>query len=355
MKIAQVVAAGEGREPRARDVERLVGYLTTQLAADGHEATLFACTAGAQARMRGAVGELPPLSAMPPALASLIAHASRFDVIHLHGDLQRFSALSTMLTPIVATLHAYPSPRMLAARASLPDAQLVAVSAHQRNLFPGLRWDATVPHGLPERQHTFHSEPRNYLSYVGSLTSVNSLRRAVEIALRSRLPLKIARHIVGRELRQLEQHLAPLIDAGASIEFVGDLETRELGELLGNARALLFTNEWSEPCPLAVLDALACGTPVIAWRSGATEEVIDHGRSGFIVSSVDDAIRAVANLDLIGRLGCRLAFDDRFGAKRMVRDYVSLYERLLAKSEQVKVARCEALGGRASLGQDGAL
>jgi glycosyltransferase involved in cell wall biosynthesis len=352
MKIAQVVAAGEGREPRARDVERLVGYLTSQLAADGHEATLFPCTVGVQARVHGAVRE-PPLSSMPPALAALISHASRFDIIHVHGDLQRFSALSVMLTPVVATIHAYPSPRMLAARPVLPEVELVAVSAHQRNLFPGLRWRATVQHGLPEGQHTFRSEPRNYLSYVGSLTSVNSLRRAVEIALRSRLPLKIARHIVGRELRQLEQHLAPLIAAGASIEFVGDLETRELGELLGNARALLFTNEWSEPCPLAVLDALACGTPVIAWRSGAVEEIIDHGRSGFIVSSVEDAIRAVADLDLISRLDCRLAFDERFGAKRMARDYVALYEELLAKSERIKVARCEALGGRASLGQDG--
>lgn len=332
MKVAQVVAAGEDSEPIARDIERVVGYLTAQLAADGHDVTVFACG---------------------PASRPSITQASRFDLIHLHGDVRRFAHLGNVTTLIAATLHSYPNPSTLTARAMLPDVALAAVSAHQRDLFPGLRWHAVVPHGLPERLHPFSIDPDNHLAYVGSLKCVRSLRRAVEIAMRSRMPLKIADRIVGRELRQLEQQLAPLINLGASVEFVGELDSAAFSEFLGGARALLFTNEWSGPCPLAVLDALACGTPVIGWRAGAIETLIEQGRSGFIIGSVDEAVSAVADLDRISRLGCRRAFDERFSAQRMARDYAALYAQLLSMPRQV--ARYAALGGRASIGQGGVL
>lgn len=353
MKIAQVVAAREGSEPGPRDVERVVGYLTAQFVADGHEATLFTCGSTASSRSRRFARRSLAVPPAAEALQSLFTHASRFDLIHLHGDLQQCVRLSNVSTPIVATLHGYPNPGTLSARSMFPDIALVAVSEHQRNLFQGLRWRGIVPSGLPERLHSFHVDPGNYLAYAGSLTCVNSLRRAVEIAMRSRLPLKIADYIVGRELRRIEQELAPLVAAGASVEFVGRLDCAGLSELLGGARALLFTNEWSEPCPLAVLDALACGTPVIAWRASAIEELIEPGRSGFTVGSVDEAVDAVEHVEVISRLSCRRTFDERFGAQRMARDYAALYAQLLSTSTQI--ARYAALGGRASIDQGGAL
>ncbi len=351
-KIAQVVAVGEGSEPSARDVERVVGYLAAQLAADGHDATLFACGSTSRSHSQRLARKsltLPPLAGP---LELLVTHARRFDLIHLHGDLRRFARLSNVTTPIVATMHSYPNPGTLAARVTLPDVVPVAVSAHQRDLLQRLGWRALVPHGLPERLHPFSIDPGSYLAYAGSLICVSSLRRAVEIAARSRMPLKIADRIVGRELRQLEQQLAPLINLGASVEFVGELDTAGLSEFLGGARALLFTNDWSEPCPLAVLDALACGTPVIGWRAGAIETLIEQGQSGVIIGSVDEAASAVADLDRTSRLSCRRAFDERFGALRMARDYAALYTQLLSMPTQV--ARYAALGVRSSIDQGGA-
>ena len=351
MKIAQVVAT-TGAEAHSRDIERSAGYLTTQLVADGHEVTLLTCVVAtspvfSSSRVRSR------LRPMPDSLDRLIAEHSNFDVIHLHGDLRRLSALHDIVTPIVATMYAHPTPATLAARSPLPEPTLIALTDYQRALFMGLRWHGTILPGLPERLHTFHIDSENYLAYVGPLQSMTGVRRALEAALHSGLPLKIADRIVGRELRQLEQQLAPYIERGASVEFVGEMEPGPLGDFLGRARALLFMDEWSTPLPLVLLDALACGTPIIAWRSGTSETVVRDGETGFLASSVDDAALAIRRLHEINRLACRRMFDERFSVKRMTHEYVRLYEDVQRAACRPLVSDAGGLLPRAELGQDG--
>lgn len=265
---------------------------------------------------------------MPDSLDRLIADHSKFDVIHLHGDLRRLSALHGIATPIVATLYSQPTAATIAARTALPEPTLIALTDHQRAFFEGLRWHSSIPSGLPDRLHTFRGDSDNYLAYVGSIELMTGVRRAVEAALHAGMPLKIADRIAGHELHHLEQELAPFIERGASVEFVGELEPASLGEFLGRARALLFMDECSDPLPLVMLDALACGTPTVAWRSGASETVVQDDETGFLVTSVDDAALAIRRLHEINRLSCRRSFDERFDIKRTTRAYLALYEQL---------------------------
>jgi hypothetical protein len=225
MKIAQVVAA-TGAEGNPRDIERLAGYLTTQLAAAEHEVVLLTCVSStasvfSQRRRRS------PLRPMPNSLDGLIAEHSKFDIIHLHGDIHRLSALHDIATPIVATMYSHPSASMLAVRAMLPEPALVALTEHQRTLFKGLRWHETILPGLPERLPPFHVDGGRYLAHVGSVKSVTAMRRAVEVALLSGRPLRIAGRILGREIRELEQQLAPLSAAAGIIPASGGREAIE--------------------------------------------------------------------------------------------------------------------------------
>jgi glycosyltransferase involved in cell wall biosynthesis len=213
------------------------------------------------------------------------------------------------------------------------DVPLVSVSDSQRVPVPSAGWQATVYHGLPRTLFRPTDEPGGYLVFLGRISPEKGVDRAIEIARLANLPLKIAAKIYPEERAYFDATIAPLLDASKGfVHFVGEIGGRETEEFLGNVRALLFPVEWAEPFGLVMIESLACGTPVIAWRRGSVPEVIDDGVTGFIVDSVDAAVRAVSRLDAIDRLVCRRTFEKRFDAKRMACEYVKVYEQVIGRT-----------------------
>jgi glycosyltransferase involved in cell wall biosynthesis len=188
-----------------------------------------------------------------------------------------------------------------------------------------------VYHGLPRDAFTFHGDAGTYLAYLGRLSPEKRVDRAIEIAQRSGMPLKIAATIYPEEREYFTRTLEPLIQAGRPlVEFLGEIGQQEKNDLLGHAAAMLFPIEWPEPFGLVMIEALACGTPVIGWRRGSVPEVLDDGLTGYIVDSVEEAVRAVSRIDRLSRATCRRAFEERFDARRMALDYVGVYERVIS-------------------------
>jgi glycosyltransferase involved in cell wall biosynthesis len=205
------------------------------------------------------------------------------------------------------------------------DVPLVSISNNQRSPIPDANWRGTVYHGLPRDSFKFRDERGAYLVYLGRMSPEKRVDRAIDVARRSGMPLKIAAKIYPEERHYFEETLAPLIEAAPFVEFVGELGGPARDELLGRAAALVFPIEWPEPFGLVMIEALACGTPVIAWRRGSVPEVVDDGVTGYVVDGVDEAVRAVAGLDRLSRTTCRRVFEQRFDAARMARDYLDVY------------------------------
>jgi glycosyltransferase involved in cell wall biosynthesis len=201
---------------------------------------------------------------------------------------------------------------------------VVSVSDAQRTPLPWLRWAGTVHHGLPRDLYSFHADAGDYLDFVGRLSQEKRVDRAIEIAVRSNRPLRIAAKIDPLDSAYFRDYVRPLLDHPL-VEYLGELEDRDKDALVGGAAALLFPIDWPEPFGLAMIEALACGTPVIAWRHGSVPEVLEHGVTGFLCNDVASAVRAVHALDKIDRPACRRAFEERFTAERMAQDYLDLY------------------------------
>jgi glycosyltransferase involved in cell wall biosynthesis len=211
-----------------------------------------------------------------------------------------------------------------------PDVPLVSISDNQRSPIPEANWQGTVYHGLPRDAFAFRAEPGRYLVYLGRMSPEKRVDRAIEIAQRAGVPLKIAAKIYPEEQHYFDETLAPLLrQAAPLVEFIGEIDDRGRNELLGHASALLFPIEWPEPFGLVMIEALACGTPVIAWRRGSVPEVVEDGISGYIVQSIEEAVDAVSTLDRLSRARCRQAFELRFDAQRMASDYVEVYRRVM--------------------------
>jgi glycosyltransferase involved in cell wall biosynthesis len=335
VRIAQVAPLFESVPPHGYGgTERVVSYLTEELVRAGHEVTLFA-----SADSRTAATLIPgvPLSirANPHGQDALSAHlvmleqvaqrAAGFDVIHAHLDHLPFSLARRSHTPWITTLHGrldldYLAPVFQEFR----EQHVVSISDAQRDPLPWLRWAATVYHGLPRDLYRFHARSDDYLVFVGRISEEKRVDRAVEIAIRNRRKLRIAAKIDDADAdyyRHIQRKLRhPLV------EFVGEVGDQEKDELLGNAAALLFPIDWPEPFGLVMIEALACGTPVIAWRHGSVEEIIQDGSTGFLCQDVGQAARAVAELSRLDRAACRRAFEERFTADRMAAQYVEVYE-----------------------------
>lgn len=216
---------------------------------------------------------------------------------------------------------------MFAEYAEVP---LVSISDDQRRPIPEANWQATVYHGLPRNLHAFREQPGDYLVFLGRISPEKRLDRAVEIARRTGLKLKVAAKIYPEERDYYKQTIEPLLHESRSfVEFVGEVGGREKHQLLGNAYAMLFPIDWPEPFGLVMIEALACGTPVIAWRRGSVPEVIDDGVTGFVVDSVEQAVQAVGQVAGLSRRVCRQVFEERFDAARMTWDYLQVYRRLV--------------------------
>jgi glycosyltransferase involved in cell wall biosynthesis len=340
MRIAQVAPLNERVPPALYGgTERVVSYLTEELVRLGHDVTLFA-SADSETRARLVAGCPRALWRDAEVRETLPHHvrlmelvfrdAGRFDVIHFHTDYVHFPLVRRHRCPSVTTLHGTVHPHDLGALLEeYRDVPLVSISDDQRRPIPHANWRGTVYHGLPRDAFTFRADRGAYLAYLGRASPEKRVDRAIAIARRSGVPLKIAAKIYPEERRYFDEALAPLIAAsGPLVEFVGEIGDRARDELLGNAAALLFPIEWPEPFGLVMIEALACGTPVIAWRRGSVPEILEDGVTGCIVDSVDEAVAAVTRIDGMSRATCRRVFEERFDASRMAREYLDVYRGL---------------------------
>jgi glycosyltransferase involved in cell wall biosynthesis len=360
--IAQVSPLYESVPPQLYGgTERVVSYLTEELVRQGHDVTLFASgdsrTAATLAPMCSQGLRLgdPDGDALAQhylMLEQVFGRADDFDVIHLHTDYLHFPLARRCATPCVTTLHGrldlpHTSP-LLREYAELP---LISISDDQRKPVAWANWQATVHHGLPQDLLTLHPRHDGYLAFAGRVSPEKRPDLAIEIARRAGIPLRIAAKVDRPDRAYFKSVIEPLID-GTSVEYVGEIDERQKDDFFGNALALLFPIDWPEPFGLVMIEAMACGTPVIAFPRGSVPEVIDHGRSGFIVENVEEAVFAVARLDTLRRERCRETFEQRFTAQRMAADYLHVYHRVRASTAH-GVANMKASANGAVVVHDG--
>jgi glycosyltransferase involved in cell wall biosynthesis len=257
--------------------------------------------------------------------------ADEFDVLHFHIEQWHFPLIRDIADRTVTTLHGrLDLPDLKPFYAAFPDVPLVSISNRQRRLLPRhINWVGNVPHGLPRDLLPFSSGPKGgYLAFLGRISPEKRPDRAIDIALRAGMPLKIAAKIDKVDQAYWKEAIAPKIAAHESVEFIGEINERQKAEFLGNASALLFPIDWPEPFGLVMIEAMACGTPVVAFRSGSTPEVVDNGVTGFVVDSIDQAVEAVSQAKELDRASVRATFERRFTAERMARDYMAIYRGL---------------------------
>jgi glycosyltransferase involved in cell wall biosynthesis len=341
MRIAQVAPLCERVPPPLYGgTERVVSYLTEELVRLGHEVTLFA-SGDSETSARLVPGSPRALWRDPDVRETLPHHvhlmelvsseAGRFDVIHFHTDYIHFPLVRRHRWRSVTTLHGMVHPPDVAPLfKEYEDVPLVSISNDQRSPIPHANWRATVYHGLPEGSFTFRPDPGAYLVYLGRMSPEKRVDRAIEIARQAGMPLKIAAKIYPEERGHFDEVLAPLLESSREfVEFIGEIGNRERDDLLGGAAALVFPIEWPEPFGLVMIEAMACGTPVVAWRRGSVPEVVDDGVTGYVVETLDEAVSAVGRIGCLSRAACRRVFEERFGAARMARDYVDVYRGLV--------------------------
>jgi glycosyltransferase involved in cell wall biosynthesis len=340
MHIAQIAPLAEAVPPKFYGgTERVVAFLCDALVELGHDVTLFAA---ADARTNA---KLVPVRERPirldPALlkSDVAAHltmlhevrrrAWQFDVLHFHIDLLHFPVFEHEAHKTVTTVHGRLDLTDLeAAYRHWPQFGLVSISDHQRTPLPFVNWLATVPHGVPVERFAFRARPQpGYLAFIGRISPEKRPDVAVSIARRAGIPLKIAAKVDAVDREYFETRIAPLLDHPL-IDYIGEIGDDRKSEFLGNARALLFPIDWPEPFGLVMIEAMACGTPVIAWNRGSVPEVVEHGVTGYIVDSEEEALAALSTIGQIDRRTVRAVFERRFAARTMARSYVDLYARL---------------------------
>jgi glycosyltransferase involved in cell wall biosynthesis len=338
MHIAQVAPLYESVPPRGYGgTERVVAYLTDELLRRGHHVTLFAsgdsvtraelvaCSPSALRLAKVA----DPLAYHVCMLDEVRKRAREFDIIHSHADYLAYPFLGSVTVPSVTTLHG---------RLDLPDLvpvyehfsriPLVSISDSQRRPFPAANWVRTVYHGLPVDELTFQRRPEGYLAFLGRVSHEKRVDRAIEIAIRVGLPLKIAAKIDHADREYFEGVVKPLL-GHPLIEFVGEIDAAHKNGFLGGACATLFPIDWPEPFGLVMIESMACGTPVVAFRAGSVGEIMKDGVSGFVVNSIEEAVAATRRIPTIDRALCRHYFETRFSVETMADAYLDVYNRVI--------------------------
>ncbi|HVC55757.1 MAG TPA: glycosyltransferase family 4 protein [Stellaceae bacterium] len=338
MRIAQVAPLHESCPPRLYGgTERVVSYVTEELVRLGHEVTLFASgdsltsaalEAGCEMALRLDDRCRDPLVYHLIMLDHLRRRAGEFDIIHFHTDYLHFPLFSDCWAKTLTTLHG---------RLDLPDLPvmmreymmmpLVSISDAQRTPMPWANWSGTVPHGLPKDLYHAGTGAGGYLSFLGRISPEKAPDRAIEIARRAGLALRIAAKVDPVDQEYYESKIAPLLK-DPSIDFIGEIGEADKGEFLGGALALLFPIDWPEPFGMVLIEAMANGTPVIAFGRGSVPEIIDDGVTGFIVDDIESAVAAVPLALRLDRRAIRRRFEERFTVERMARDYLALYARV---------------------------
>jgi glycosyltransferase involved in cell wall biosynthesis len=339
VRIAQVAPLYERVPPMFYGgTERVVSYLTEELVRAGHDVTLFASgdsitsanlVAPCERALRLDKDCQDSLAHHVVMLDQVFRRASEFDVIHFHIDYLHFPISNRTQIYNLTTLHGrLDLPELPALYQQFSDTPVVSISDAQRRPLPRANWRATVYHGLPLGLLRLQSKPGTYLAFLGRISPEKRVERAIEIAKQAGMPLRIAAKVDRVDQEYFDTQIKLLLDHPL-IEFVGEIGEKEKQEFLGGAFALLFPIDWPEPFGLAMIEAMACGTPVIAFRCGSVPEVVDEGETGFIVNSVQEALNALQQVATLSRLRCRQIFEQRFSASRMASDYVAEYHRLL--------------------------
>ncbi|MDZ4691023.1 glycosyltransferase family 4 protein [Terricaulis sp.] len=338
MRIAQIAPLAESCPPALYGgTERVVSYITEELVDQGHEVTLFASGDSITAAELDACSDralrLSPhvIDALPHNMVMLEKVARRaheFDALHFHIDLMHAPVVRSFAHRTVTTLHGrLDLPDLRPFYAAFPNLPLVSISHSQRLPMPPVNWIGNVYHGLPRDLLSFQpaSQSGGYLAFLGRISPEKRPDRAIEIAARAGLPLKIAAKIDRVDRAYWDDCIAPLVRAHPNVEYVGEIGEHQKASFLGAARALLFPIDWEEPFGLVMIESMACGTPVIAFGRGSVPEVIDDGVTGFIVHTVDEAVGALEKIGDLDRAAVRKRFETRFTVERMVRDYVDIY------------------------------
>ena len=347
MRIAQIAPLSESVPPQLYGgTERVVSFLTDELVRQGHAVTLFASgDSVTRARLVAVRPQAERLNGCRDFLAGLVLEleevakrADEFDILHFHIAQLHFPLARRSATPHVTTLHGrLDLPELAAVYAEFCDVPVVSISQAQRTPLAKAGWAGNVYHGLPLDLLRFRPDPGAYLAFLGRISPEKRVDRAIAIAIACGWPIRIAakvdpadRDYFDREIRHLLDH--PLV------EYIGEIGDADKGEFLGGARALLFPIDWPEPFGLVLIEALACGVPVVAFRGGSVDEIVEPGVTGFIVDNLDEAIAATRRIEQIDRAACRAAFERRFSAPRMARDYVRVYEQVIRKGQADLVA-----------------
>jgi hypothetical protein len=323
--------------------ERVVSWLTEELVRRGHEVTLFASgDSETSARLvpfrdqalRLDKNVIDPVAPHILLVEKVFQMADQFDIIHGHIDYYPFSlARRHPHVPFVTTLHGRLD--ILALQPlyeEFSDIPLVSISDAQRGPLPQARWAGTVYHGMPRDLHPFYPRQGGYLAFLGRVSPEKGLDTAIEIATQTGMPLKVSLKIDQADRQYYESYIRPLIQDNPNVELIGELNEQEKTEFLGNAYAVLFPIRWPEPFGLVMIEAMACGTPVIATRFGSVPEVMEHGASGFIVDTVDEAVQAVEQARTPSRERVRQVFEERFTVAKMVDGYEAVYAKLVEET-----------------------
>ena len=339
MRIAQISPLTEAVPPKLYGgTERVISWLTEELVALGHKVTLFASgDSVTNARLEPMWptalrldGSVRDPNALHMSMIEQIAQRAReFDLLHFHLDYYPFSVMSRQSTPFLTTLHGrLDLPEHEPVFSTFPNVPLVSISNAQRRPAPNANWIGTVHHGMPENLlKPVPAEP-SYLAFLGRISPEKRVDRAIRIAERCGLPLKIAAKVDAADHDYFEEMIKPLLTK-PNVEFIGEISDAQKSEFLSNAFALLVPIDWPEPFGLVMIEAMACGAPVIAFNRGAVPELIEDGVTGFVVEDETSAVGALRHLSRLSRTVIRKRFEERFTARRMARDYLAVYRDLV--------------------------
>lgn len=345
MKIAQIAPLVESVPPRLYGgTERIVSYLTEELVRRGHDVTLFASADSvtsaelvecARVALRLDDRVRDPLPYYMLMLDRVRRQADRFDVLHFHIDYLHFPLFHDIAPRTLTTLHGRQDmPDGKALYIAFDDMPLVSISDDQRKPIAGASFAATIHHGIPQKLLTPPQQPRgDYLAFLGRISPEKGPDRAIAIAKAAGVPLKLAAKIDKVDVDYFKAVVEPLLD-DPLIEFVGEIGDHEKSEFLGNALALLFPIAWPEPFGIVLIEAMACGTPVIATRCGSVPEIVEPGLTGAIVDDVAGAVTAITQVRALDRAAIRTRFERRFTAAKMAEKHIQLYERVIASAER---------------------
>jgi glycosyltransferase involved in cell wall biosynthesis len=339
LRIAQVAPLFESVPPKGYGgTERVVSYLTEALVEMGHEVTLFA--SGDSVTNADLVPVVERSLRTDPRrpdwlvwhtvlLDEVFERAAEFDVMHFHVDFFHYPLARRCATPGLTTLHGrLDLPDLLPLHRRFKGHPLVSISASQRAPLTELSWLGTVHHGLPPALYAPQMQAQDYFAFVGRISPEKRVDRAIEIAIATGTPLRIAAKVDRFDEAYFERDVQPLLDHPL-VEFVGEIDQAAKNDFIGNARALLFPIDWPEPFGLVMIEAMACGTPVLAWRCGSVPEIVDEGETGFVVDDMPRAIAAAREIGRLDRQRCRQVFEARFSARHMASRYLALYHSLI--------------------------